>query len=97
MVHPIHPCTVHVFRGELCVSLEQLQLLEGQDTGLVSLEELLNRIICSDPRSERRAIERGRKCISACHRLSISQPSPLFRSSGLGTGESWPLIASGDC
>ena len=41
MVHPIHRRTAHVFRGELSVPLEQLQLLEGQDLGLVSPEELL--------------------------------------------------------
>jgi 8-oxo-dGTP diphosphatase len=31
-----------VYRGELSVPLEQLQLLEGQDLGLVSPEELLS-------------------------------------------------------
>jgi 8-oxo-dGTP diphosphatase len=41
MVHPIHRRTAHVFRGELSVPLEQLQLLEGQDLDLVSPEELL--------------------------------------------------------
>ena len=41
MVHPIHRRTAHVFRGELSVPLEQLQLLEGQDLGLVSPEDLL--------------------------------------------------------
>ena len=41
MVHPIHRRTAHLFRGELSVPLEQLQLLEGQDLGLVSPEDLL--------------------------------------------------------
>ena len=41
MVHPIHRRTAHVFRGELSVPLEQLQLLEGQDLDLVSPEDLL--------------------------------------------------------
>jgi len=41
MVHPIHRRTAHVFRGELSVPLEQLQLLEGQDMALVSTEDLL--------------------------------------------------------
>jgi 8-oxo-dGTP diphosphatase len=41
MVHPLHRRTAHVFRGELSVPLEQLQLLEGQDLDLVSPEELL--------------------------------------------------------
>jgi len=31
---------VHVFTGDLAVSLNQLQLLEGQDMGLVSLDEI---------------------------------------------------------
>ncbi len=41
MVHHIHRRTAHVFRAELSVPLEQLQLLEGQDMALVSAEELL--------------------------------------------------------
>ncbi|MCX5967509.1 MAG: NUDIX hydrolase [Cyanobacteria bacterium] len=41
MVHHIHRRTAHVFRAELSVPLEQLRLLEGQDMGLVSPEELL--------------------------------------------------------
>ncbi len=41
MVHHIHRRTAHVFRGELSVPLDQLQLLEGQDLGLASPEELL--------------------------------------------------------
>ncbi|MFU8884177.1 MAG: NUDIX hydrolase [Cyanobacteriota bacterium] len=41
MVHHIHRRTAHVFRGELSVPLDQLQLLEGQDMDLVSAEELL--------------------------------------------------------
>ena len=41
MVHHIHRRTAHVFRGELSVPLEQLQLLEGQDMALVSSDELL--------------------------------------------------------
>ncbi|MFM8260173.1 MAG: NUDIX hydrolase [Vulcanococcus sp.] len=41
MVHHIHRRTAHVFRAQLSVPLEQLQLLEGQDLALVSPEELL--------------------------------------------------------
>lgn len=41
MVHHIHRRTAHVFRGEISVPLEQLQLLEGQDMALVSADELL--------------------------------------------------------
>ena len=41
MVHHIHRRTAHVFRAELAVPLEQLQLLEGQDMALVSSDELL--------------------------------------------------------
>ncbi len=37
MVHHIHRRTAHVFISELSVPLEQLQLLEGQDMGPVSL------------------------------------------------------------
>jgi 8-oxo-dGTP diphosphatase len=41
MVHPIHRRTAHVFRGELSVPLEQLQLLEGQDMALVHADDLI--------------------------------------------------------
>jgi 8-oxo-dGTP diphosphatase len=41
MVHHIHRRTAHVFRAELSVPLDQLQLLEGQDMALVSAEDLL--------------------------------------------------------
>jgi 8-oxo-dGTP diphosphatase len=41
MVHHIQRRTAHVFRAQLSVPLEQLQLLEGQDMALVSDEELL--------------------------------------------------------
>lgn len=41
MVHHINRRTAHVFRSELSVPLEQLQLMEGQDLGLVSPEDLL--------------------------------------------------------
>lgn len=47
MVHHIHRRTAHVFRAELVVPLEQLQLLEGQDMDLVSPEELLEGAIWS--------------------------------------------------
>ena len=48
MVHYIHRRTAHVFRAELSVPLEQLQLLEGQDLGLVSPEELRSGSIWSN-------------------------------------------------
>ena len=41
MVHHLHRRTAHVFKAELPVPLEQLQLLEGQDMALVSRDELL--------------------------------------------------------
>ena len=41
MVHHLHRRTAHVFKAELSVPLEQLQLLEGQDMALVSRDELL--------------------------------------------------------
>jgi 8-oxo-dGTP diphosphatase len=47
MVHHIHRRTAHVFRAELSVPLEQLQLLEGQDMAQVSPEELLSGSIWS--------------------------------------------------
>ena len=45
----IHSSTlvVHVFRGPLCVSLGQLQLLEGQDMTLATMEELASGAIWS--------------------------------------------------
>jgi 8-oxo-dGTP pyrophosphatase MutT (NUDIX family) len=47
MVHHIHRRTAYVFLSELSVPLEQLQLLEGQDLGLVSPGELLSGSIWS--------------------------------------------------
>ena len=41
MVHHIHRRTAHVFKAELSVPVEQLELLEGQDMALVSREEML--------------------------------------------------------
>jgi hypothetical protein len=41
LVHHIHRRTAHVFRAELSVPLERLQLLGRQELGLVSAEELL--------------------------------------------------------
>ena len=59
MVHPIHRRTAHVFRGELSVPLEQLQLLEGQDMGLVSPEELLGGSIWSTKLAAHRPLADG--------------------------------------
>jgi 8-oxo-dGTP pyrophosphatase MutT (NUDIX family) len=47
MVHHIPRRTAHVFRADLSVSLDQLQLLEGQDMALVSAEDLLQGSIWS--------------------------------------------------
>lgn len=47
MEQRLHRRTAHVFRAELSVPLEQLQLLEGQDMALVTSEELLSRAIWS--------------------------------------------------
>ena len=41
LVHNIQRRTAYVFRAELSVPIEQLQLLEGQDMALVSPVELL--------------------------------------------------------
>ncbi|MFM7641931.1 MAG: hypothetical protein ACKO45_10330 [Cyanobium sp.] len=43
-----HRRRAHMFRSELSVPLEQLQLMEGQDMALVSAEELFTGAIWSD-------------------------------------------------
>ena len=50
---------VHVFRGQLDRPLEQLQLLEGQDIKLVSLDELRRGQVWSDHGQETRPIAPG--------------------------------------
>jgi 8-oxo-dGTP diphosphatase len=47
MEQRLHRRTAHVFRAELSVPPEQLQLLEGQDMALVSSEELRSGTIWS--------------------------------------------------
>ena len=59
MVHPIHRRTAHLFRGELSVPLEQLQLLEGQDLGLVSPEDFLMGSIWSSKLAAHRPLADG--------------------------------------
>jgi len=59
MVHPIHRRTAHVFRGDLSVPLEQLQLLEGQDMALVSTEDLLVGSIWSTKLAAQRPLADG--------------------------------------
>ena len=59
MVHPIHRRTAHVFRGELSVPLEQLQLLEGQDLDLVSPEDFLMGSIWSSKLAAHRPLADG--------------------------------------
>ena len=59
MVHPIHRRTAHVFRGELSVRLEQLQLLEGQDLDLVSPEDFLMGSIWSSKLAAHRPLADG--------------------------------------
>ena len=49
----------HVFRGSLDVPLDQLQLLEGQDLKLVSLEQLQCGTVWSDHCREERPIAPG--------------------------------------
>lgn len=41
MLHHFPRHTAHLFRADLSVPLEQLQLLDGQDLALVSAEEIL--------------------------------------------------------
>ena len=50
---------VHVFRGPLCVSLGQLQLLEGQDMTLATMEERASGAIWSPRLREFRPIAPG--------------------------------------
>ena len=59
MVHHIHRRTAHVFRAELSVPLEQLELLEGQDMALVSAEELVEGSIWSTKLGTHRPIADG--------------------------------------
>ena len=59
MVHRIHRRTAHLFRSELSVPLEQLQLLEGEDLGLVSPEELLSGSIWSTKLAAHRPLADG--------------------------------------
>ena len=59
MVHHIHRRTAHVFLSELSVPLEQLQLLEGQDLGLVSPEDLLAGSIWSTKLGSHRPLADG--------------------------------------
>jgi 8-oxo-dGTP diphosphatase len=59
MVNPIHRRKAHLFRAELSVPLEQLQLLEGQDLGLVSPEDLLVGSIWSTKLSAHRPLADG--------------------------------------
>lgn len=59
MVHHIHRRTAHVFRAELSVPLQQLQLLEGQEMALVSEEELLEGSIWSNQLGCHRALADG--------------------------------------
>jgi 8-oxo-dGTP diphosphatase len=59
MVHPIHRRTAHLFRGELSVPLEQLQLLEGQDLDLVSPEDFLMGSIWSSKLAAHRPLADG--------------------------------------
>lgn len=59
MVHHLHRRAAHVFRGELSVPLQQLRLLEGQDLGLVSPEELLRGSIWSRKLGSHRPLADG--------------------------------------
>jgi 8-oxo-dGTP pyrophosphatase MutT (NUDIX family) len=63
MVHHIHRRTAHVFRGELSVPLQRLQLLEGQDMALVSAEELLEASIWSTRLGSYRPLADGLSCL----------------------------------
>ena len=73
MVHHIHRRTAHVFKAELSVPLEQLQLLEGQDMALVSREELLAASIWSTSLACHRPLADGLPDVIQ-HVLSGSKP-----------------------
>ena len=49
----------HVFRGQLEVPIDHLNLLEGQDLKLASLEELITGEVWSEKRREHRPIAPG--------------------------------------
>ena len=59
MSHHFHRRTAHVFRAELSVLLEQPKLLQGQDMGLVSPEELLAGAIWSTKLGTHRPLPDG--------------------------------------
>ena len=59
MVHHSHRRTAQVFRAELSVPLEQLQLLEGKDMALVSAEELMRGSIWSSQLATYRPLAGG--------------------------------------
>ncbi|MGB5133911.1 MAG: hypothetical protein WBN89_01905 [Prochlorococcaceae cyanobacterium] len=71
MVHHIHRRTAHVFRAELSVPLEQLQLLEGQDMALVSAEELRAGTIWSSRLQEHRPLADG--LLEVMHQVLVGQ------------------------
>ena len=50
---------VHVFRGTLDVSIDALQLLEGQDLRLTSLEEMESGRVWSEHKKEERPVAPG--------------------------------------
>ena len=79
MVHHIHRRTAHVFLAELSVPLEQLQLLEGQDMVLASLETLRSGQIWSPGLGQRRPLAPALQC--AVERLGSSPMPPDSRSS----------------
>ncbi|MGB5136808.1 MAG: NUDIX hydrolase [Prochlorococcaceae cyanobacterium] len=71
MVHHIHRRTAHVFRAELSVPLEQLQLMEGQDMALVSSAKLLSGAIWSMRLQEHRPLADG--LVEVMHQVLAGQ------------------------
>ena len=74
MVHRIQRRTAHVFRAELSVPLQQLQLLEGQDMALVTAEELLSGAIWSTRLGSMRPLADG--LVEVMQQLLGATPPP---------------------
>lgn len=67
----------HFFRGPLTVEPDQLQLLEGQDLTLVTLQELLSGAVWSPRLGERRPLAPSLRL--ALQRMVADQPQMLHR------------------
>jgi 8-oxo-dGTP diphosphatase len=94
MVHPIHRRTAHVFRAELSVPLNQLQLLEGQDMALVSTEELLAGLIWSTHLGSHRPLADG--LLEVMQHVLARQGSGLEQGPARSAAQSMRLFRKAD-